>query len=380
MRQRKSGCHGMLRLAATAALLGSLHFAAAAQTWSGAQAPALWIDEKEIPTALLGRDFDRLEFLAADARTGTRFPEAGWTLDAFYKYIASRDIEPALGMERIQEWMRAKPDSVAARIALAGAYVKAAWAARGNGLAKTVTPEGWRGFRHNLALAEKTLQEAEALQQKDPHLYAVWLTVAQGMGYPRPARDELFDKGYRILPGYAPLVGRMANGLQPKWGGPPGALERFAQVAANGAPDGMADETYVLAADTLPRSAPEWGFDYDRIRRGLADARRRFPSSNWLLNKECAYAVAYDDRATAHRLFQEIGDRWHGPVWWSEDYFRKAKAWAAGIGPHPSVAGPIGSGSSIANRLSGILRPRNLVLIVAISSLAILLRIARRRN
>ncbi len=58
------------------------------------------------------------------------------------------------------------PDSITARVALAGSWVGYAADARGDGYADTVSQENWKLFKERVANAHNELIEAKKLEQK----------------------------------------------------------------------------------------------------------------------------------------------------------------------------------------------------------------------
>ena len=123
------------------------------------QAPDIY-DLQEPYQAHIRSLFAQEDFAALDAevrqvrQNQSRARGGTWKLYLFYEAVASPpsgaqppDSDWRDRLAVIARWTAAHPDSAAARIALADAYVNYAWAARGNGYADSVS--GSAGERFN---------------------------------------------------------------------------------------------------------------------------------------------------------------------------------------------------------------------------------------
>jgi hypothetical protein len=72
----------------------------------------------------------------------------------------------------------------------------------------------------------------------------------------------------------------------------------------------------------------EVGFSWPRVRHGMQLVLARFPHSKNMANEFCVFAWQADDHATAHVLFNYLGDRYMEYPWASYADFQKAQAWA----------------------------------------------------
>lgn len=70
-----------------------------------------------------------------------------------------------------------------------------AWEARGGGYANTVTQEAWTTFGRELLTASKELECAWQLDPKEVSIAENMITVCMGLGLPRNAMEEWFNKG-----------------------------------------------------------------------------------------------------------------------------------------------------------------------------------------
>src|SRR6266496_5201439 len=153
------------------------------------------------------RDFEGLEKNAENARSNkSRLPGGAWKLYDFYDLVS----KPAAGpratdadwnahdwnahMLMLKEWVSRQPQSTTAHIALAAAYLKYGYEARGGGYADAVTEEGWRALDENANLAFKELEQAATLPIRCPYWYAAMMDVALAQGWSKARTRELVEK------------------------------------------------------------------------------------------------------------------------------------------------------------------------------------------
>ncbi len=279
--------------------------------------------------------FDDLERIASRTRSGKeRFRGGAWKLFVFYETIegpgtlTSTDAVWTAHIERLQRWITARPDSITPRVALAKAYLKFAWKARGNGYGDTVTQAEWEVFKQRLQLARETLEQAQSLSQKDPQWYRDMQTVALAQGWDRNQEDDLLQQASSFEPGYFYFYNAHADYLLPKWYGKRGDAEAFAQTVADriGGPEG--DFVYVRVALDLNCCKPKGqapGLSWDREKQGFAALEQLYGTTNHLLNAMAFMAVRQGDRTYAQQIFSRIGDNWDEEVWRSKERFNNSK-------------------------------------------------------
>jgi hypothetical protein len=296
---------------------------------------------KEAITDLLERlDFDKLDRISDAARSSkARFPGGLWKLHNIYSaldepegHFTDEDWNTRLLL--LKRWTATKPNSITARVALAGAYASYAWDARGNGTSDSVTDSGWRQFNERLEKAKAILDEDSPLTSKCPETYVVRQQIAQGQGLEQEtvllkhaiAFESTYYYYYRI---HATL-------LLPKWYGQDGDASKFTAESADvvGGKDG--DILYFQIAGGLvcPCDEPEFNrMSWGRIQKGFAAAEQKYGSSITNLNLFALMAAKFDDSVTADAAFKRIGNNWDQNTWITETYFNQIKSWASQIGP-----------------------------------------------
>jgi len=280
--------------------------------------------------------FDELEVIASKARSQKeRFLGGGWKLFAFYNTIqgpgslTSTDALWNAHMERLERWIRAKPESITPRVALAQAYVRFAWKARGNGFRDTVSADGWKLFGERVQQARETLENAATAATKDPQWYRDMQTVALTQGWNRSQADELLQQASNFEPKYFYFYNAHTTYLLPKWYGEPGDAEAFAQTIADrlGKPEGDAVYFEIALNDNccgVKGQLPN--LSWDRVKAGFAALEQLYGSTNHQLNAVAFMAVRQGDSEFAQQIFGRIGDNWDEAVWGGKVRFDKSKA------------------------------------------------------
>lgn len=278
--------------------------------------------------------FDQLEEIAGTARSQKeRFRGGEWKLRIFYLTIqgpgslTSTDAAWDAHIERLQRWIAAKPNSITPRVALAQAYLRLAWKARGNGYANTVTSSDWKLFAKRVQKAQETLQRAETLD-KDPQWYRDMQTVALAQGWDRARADDLLKKASNAEPDYFYFYTAHANYLLPKWQGKPGESENFAETISHQIGGQEGDFIYFMLALELNccKGKRQLQLSWDQVKQGFAALEQLYASTNREVNAAAYMAVREGDRGFAQELFTRIGDNWDESVWHSKEIFNRSKA------------------------------------------------------
>ena len=300
-----------------------------------------------IESDLIAEKFDELDRMADGYRLyKTRVPGGAWRLRQFYTVLDAPQLTDKDSVEHIthlQHWMTARPNSITARVALATSLHRWAWVARGNGLANTVTPEGWRLFKERAQEALVVLQGSQDMQPMCPQWYSEMMTVGLALNWDGNREKEIFDRGVQFEPGYFYLDEQYANYLLPKWDGKPGEAVAFAKDAADRLGGDGGDELYFEIAPVLIKrgngSFPVKEMDWARIQRGAQVVVTKYGSINRIPNELAFMAYKFNDAAVARQQFALIGDRWAIGVWRDRQFFDRIRDWAQGQTQWPATAG-----------------------------------------
>ena len=308
---------------------------------------------KEAYNALLRRQFDKLEAMAAKYRKSKAHYSTGeWKLS--FVYDCTRAIEVPQYTEStmmvLREWVKTKPDSITARMALARGLVRYAMFARGGGTGDTVTSEGGRLMRERLAESWTVLQDARKLKEKCPEWWAVAMSIAIGQGWDKKVYDKLYQEAIAFEPQFYPYHFHKTLYLLARWYGDMGDPEKFATTAA----DAMARKKGKKAGDVL-YARIIWYMDRKRfqeltyfepvvsakrVESGFQELARMYPDNMSVAN-EMARLYAFigtpksepQRRAKAKKQYDKIGKNFDKNAF-RDDYDLSVHTnWAYGIHP-----------------------------------------------
>ncbi len=283
------------------------------------------------------RNFDQLEARANETRTSkAKFGNGSWKLHDVYDSLDCRAEEPEsmwqLHEQIHQAWEKKFPDSITARVAHADFLTNYAWHARGTGYANEVTEEGWRLFRERLASARTLLDQSKDLPVKCPVWWQVCMRVAIGQEWSKEEFAALFEEAKSLEPTYFMHDLAQAKFLMVRWYGDEGDWEKAAEKEID-RPGGLGPEGYarVIADqrgyydDIFRETKASWR----KTQQGFELMRKTYPDSAEILNAYCRLAVIAEDKATAKRLFTEIGDKVILSQWGGErKRFNQMRRWA----------------------------------------------------
>jgi hypothetical protein len=291
--------------------------------------------------------FVELDCLADHARSGKeRLPGGLWKIHALYQGLHQPVSYPVHAtqedwthlLQRLHRWVKARPESITARVALALAYLDYAHDARGSGYANTVSESGWKLFEERTAEAGRILKEAWRLPSKCPEWYVAMQRVSVNQGWSVTKARALFEEANKFEPEYYTYARDLAYYLLPKWSGDAGDTEKFVQEVADRIGGDKGDILYfqVAAADYVICGCdgnPE--LSWDRIKRGFEASEKHYGVSMLNLNR-IAYLASYfgeRDPIYADKILTRIGDQWDAETWGRQEDFKKIRQWVSAVAP-----------------------------------------------
>lgn len=298
--------------------------------------------EQHVRSSFTGWDFAALDKEAAEDRTKKlRLLGGSWKLYRLYDAVSNppggtTEADWANQLEALKQWEAKEPNSVTPRIAMAETYINYAWYARGNGYAKTVTRQEWQSYYHRIDLAASSLMDAAKLEEKCPVWFSVMQTIALAQGWDKEESRELFELAASFEPEYLTPYIKYAYYLEPKWYGQAGETEAFADEAAMRLGGERGEIAYFHIASqmicTCDSEKPPFPakLSWPKAQRGFEAMIRLYGGSKQDFNDYALMAYAAGDKAAADEAFAKIGEEWSERTWWKQDYFKDAKAWAAG--------------------------------------------------
>lgn len=295
-----------------------------------------WI--RSIESDLIAEKFDDLERMASDYRTSkSRVPGGEWRLRLFYTALDApqqTDKDTLDHLAHLEHWMKAHPESITPRIALATSLHRWAWVARGSGLANTVTPEGWRLFDERTKEAHAVLEGSANIHTMCPQWYSEMMTVGLAQSWDAKRVKENFERGIQFEPSYYYLYLQYANYLLPKWDGNPGDASKFAKSSADRLGGEAGDLLYFQIATVLIKRGdgdfPIKEMDWARIQRGYQALATQFGVDRRTKNQLAFMAYKYRDVNVSRQQFALIGDDWARGVWRDRKFFDRARDWSQG--------------------------------------------------
>lgn len=293
--------------------------------------------QQQVSEKFVNNDFEWIDREASRLRvTKERLAGGSWKLRALYEALevpqrqADGNTEWETLISKLQRWIEHNPKSITARVALAATWKNYALEARGNGLAKTVTDNGWELHRQRLANASQVLDTATSLDERCPYWYVAALFVGIGQAWDRAEFDRMFTAAVELEPTFYYLYQVKATYLLPRWHGEEGEWERFADESTLkvGGPEGdiiffaiyslmipLHDATFM---NTRQKAWP-------RLLNGFRSIEKLHGISASRLNEACYLAYGADDNRTAVELFERIGQDYDERVWRSKARFERFK-------------------------------------------------------
>jgi hypothetical protein len=332
----------LLALALPLLLSGSAHTQSSGPAITAPQADDEALHEgrwrRSIEADLIAEKFDELDRMADGYRRDkSRLPGGDWKLHVFYEALDApqlTDKDSAEHLEHLQKWMKLRPESITARVALATSLHRWAWVARGNGFANTVSPENVSLFLERSHEADIVLEGAREMKTMCPQWYSQMLAVGVAEGWEPARMKEIFDRGVQFEPGYQYFYMQYADSILPKWYGKPGDSSAFAKQSADKLGGDTGDMIYFEIASTLIKRGdgdfPINELDWSRIQRGYHVLVQQYGANRRTENQLAFIAYKYRDTAVAKQQFASIGDDWANGVWRDRKLFDRARDWAAG--------------------------------------------------
>ena len=287
---------------------------------------------------LVSNRFDELERIATETRTKkTRFSGGVWKIQMFYRGLERPGVgEPARPIweahfAKLNQWVAAKPKSVAARISLAEAYASFGWQARGGGYSDTVSDRGWTVHQEYISKARKVLEDAASLDEKCPHWYTAMLSIALAEGWEVEKEATLFKQAITFEPEYYSNARNHLIFLLPKWHGEDTEAAAFAEELSSRIGGDQGQILYFELAVELNRQHDNPNFakmSWPKIKAGYEAMERKYGEGALKLNQVCVIAVRWQDKPYAARLFDRIGENFDREVWHSFAKFDGMRAWA----------------------------------------------------
>jgi hypothetical protein len=269
-------------------------------------------------------DFDTLETLGRELQQShERLADGSWLSEAFFSAlrlpVSVHNERYATTGQILAHWEQAKPGSTILPLVKAGYHLDLAWEWRGNGYGNTVTPEGWHGFKEELAKTRQIL-DGYQLGKLFPEYFALMLTVALGEGWSRERYERLFDEATRAEPDYYGFYFQKAHYLLPRWHGKKGEWEQFAEQerqkhGAGGAGDALYARIAWSMRDYYENLFRDANISWEVTASGFEYLIRQYPGSRYLKSLYANLCWKTGDRARLRKALPEIKSDPDMTVW-----------------------------------------------------------------
>jgi hypothetical protein len=320
------------------------------------------------------KDYDQLDHVADELRATKgkyrngygrlwRFTWLG--LNPNPQEMSNENYQTAI--QSLEDWLKAKPQSANARLALANTWLKFAYRARLDGGGTESPEERAKVLAERNGKAALILDEVPALKGGVDNVYRRLRIELSKCSGEKPDVNLVYD-GLEEDPTNRELVHGMALMLLPRWYGEEGELEQFASEVASRTKDHSGDFQYMVAACATKELLKSYlldthAFSWPRIQQGFRDLERLFPESREHLSDEAQLAFMADDLDAVYRALKRLGDDPADPSWgYVEipfDGFRKRmtpemmqgdqKRLLLGHASPVMIAAPLGEGSTAAS-------------------------------
>ncbi len=294
--------------------------------------------KKKAVELLKAEDFAALDTLAATIRQQgydirQSYPELRGFYSAFDVKEGANEREWLDQQGKLTRWSQVRPESLAAKIALANWYLNYGWKARGTAYANQVSDEGWKLMRERLHQSAQILKSVPEGMVDDPEYYRTWIYLETEPGESNAdCGKTAVIKGSNLAKEYYPLYSDRAYFLLPKWFGNPGDWERFLLNTANSFSGEKGDILYARIARAEAHHYGENFFkesqaDYARIKRGyLAGAVYHNANDRPSDLSNLAYlATIQGDNATAVKLLLDLGGSVYRSAFGTDDNFNRLR-------------------------------------------------------
>jgi hypothetical protein len=232
----------------------------------------------------------------------------------------------------IENWIKARPKSELAELALAACWVNGAWVMRGTGYSSEVTSDMRSEMDSRLANAGRMLGSQIAQGGKSPLFVWTFHNYSQLARIEGAPYDAVMDRETATFPAYKQIYFCRAVHLLPRWYGERGDWEAYASQVANNLGGNVGDILYAQIVWRLQRRYrfrniwEESSADWPRTQRGFEAILKSNPRSLAAANDYFVLAQAAGDNALSRRILKTfLGGRVDIDYWRNMSYFAQAR-------------------------------------------------------
>jgi hypothetical protein len=302
----------------------------------------------DLEALLMKGAFDELEAIASDYRRNrAREVGGGWAIESYYGDLSAISGVPNCNCathsadngfddkrKQLESWLKAKPGSLTARVALAELWLNYAWLGRGTAFANQTREDQWRLFKERVAQTVDIIKTVNP--DDDLEIYRIEFRLTQTYEQPRQKLDETYARATHAFPDVPDFAADRAYYLLPRWFGEPGETGAFMRELLADPDSERGLNNYFTAARVILGAENRFasllqvsGVSYADLVKSFASRAATFGVSKIDMNVMMYYAVAAQDKKTVTLLAGKIGDGWSRSIWSDKKYFDGAVAWAS---------------------------------------------------
>jgi hypothetical protein len=240
--------------------------------------------------------------------------------------------------ETVDRLQKAEADEYELLIAKTYLATRRAFAARGEGAAFTVTPEGWRVYHAENQKAKVMLERAWKLAPDRWEAPTQMLNIGRNLGFDRAEIGEWFDRAMQANPDNSHACLEMLDYLLPKW---QGSTEEYLGFAWQCVKTENVDaqfpllpvrkflfEVKVVGAGDDPAARAYYADPkiWHIIQRGYELQLAAAPGNPGHLSEYARLACVAGRYDVAHAQFETLGDKYWVGVFGTEQNYRKLRA------------------------------------------------------
>ena len=236
--------------------------------------------------------------------------------------------------QRVGEWRKRYPESIAAKIAESRYYGSVAWHARGKTWAHKVPESAWPIYRENLEKSRRLLDAMGPGARSEPQWYTDRLMVGRELSEPRETYAQLLAEALERHPRYLPIYFEASTHYSPSWGGSNAELNAFIDRAVERTRAHLGDSLYArLHWNNWSREMFSSGqADWPRMKAAFERIIADHPDA-WNMNNFGKFACMARDPATMEAVIKRLDglvvlEAWQGMAYYS--WCRKAAQFATG--------------------------------------------------
>jgi hypothetical protein len=243
----------------------------------------------------------------------TRFADGRWRLSLLYAaYSAALDEQ----MRDAKGWDRAlgrlehlTKNSPMAWLLYEQTLSARAWAIRGPGFAREVSPEAMSAFRNYLSRAREVLDEHKNQLSSNPSWFSMRITLATELGESEDIAKKFFTEGAHKHPGYHAIYFDRLRHVSPIWGGSKAKmldlLSEVARMDGQTAQEGLYVRLVWYAQDSGFLLIHEKEINSDAMHNGFDRIAESYPDQ-WNVQKLFTMACERSDKPYAIRLLTAV--------------------------------------------------------------------------